>query len=106
MFFLNVGSHEGVLTELSRHWSSEDFARAVEDAAKIGMVYSSTPKSLEQGCATTLVAALDPGIAQAGSNGGYFDDCQKGKTSAVTEDPAAVGKLWEVTEKLLGAKFM
>ncbi|KZW01453.1 NAD(P)-binding protein [Exidia glandulosa HHB12029] len=78
-----------VLMELSRHWSSEDFARAVEDAAKIGMVYSSTPKSLEQGCATTLVAVLDPGIAQASSNGAYFDDCQEAKTSAMTEDPAA-----------------
>jgi hypothetical protein len=78
------------------------------------------PKTLEQGCATTLVAALDPaleGMALApvgenemlmnlGSSGAFLRDCK------IYEDVVSwatgeenVQTLWELSEKLVGQKF-
>lgn len=65
------------------------------------------PKSLEAGCATTLRAALDPGLAD--QEGVYLED------TALTTDPRLIKewatdpefaeRSWAVTEELVGEKF-
>ena len=64
-------------------------------------------KTLQQGCATTLRAALDPALED--EKGVYLHDCQ------VTTDPNWVApwaldeegaeKCWELSEELVGEKF-
>ncbi|ESZ97645.1 hypothetical protein SBOR_1961 [Sclerotinia borealis F-4128] len=61
-------------------------------------------KTLQEGCSTTLVAALDPSISE--SSGGFLQDC------AVRPVPQhyAVGvenqaRLWELSERLVGQQF-
>ncbi|KAH7360599.1 short-chain dehydrogenase [Rhexocercosporidium sp. MPI-PUGE-AT-0058] len=69
------------------------------DAAKM-----ETPKTLQEGCATSLVAALDPSIAE--QSGGFLQDCV---VRPVTQDYAQgkenFDKLWALSEKLVGEKF-
>jgi hypothetical protein len=63
-------------------------------------------KSVEQGCATTLVAALDPSLEE--HNGAYLTngDLEKSTVKQNFEDPAETKrKLWELSEKLVGEKF-
>lgn len=91
-------------TALVSTWKPEDFALAAAAGAEAGLEYGSEPKTLEQGCATTLVAALDPAIPAP--NGAYLDDCHEKKPNAKVEDPALIEKLWEVTERITGQKFM
>jgi len=62
------------------------------------------PKTLQEGCATTLVAALDPTIT--GQSGMFLQD---GVVSEVVQDHAKgeenESKLWILSEKLVGEKF-
>jgi NAD(P)-dependent dehydrogenase (short-subunit alcohol dehydrogenase family) len=61
------------------------------------------PKSMEQGIATTLVAALDPRIEP--QSGMYMADCQPQKTYEYAESLEGAEKLWKLSEKLVGEKF-
>ncbi|KAI9730376.1 MAG: hypothetical protein M1834_005886 [Cirrosporium novae-zelandiae] len=61
-------------------------------------------KTLEQGCATTLVAALDPSLEPY--SGAYLKNCR----IAAKENVREVGegeeeRLWELSERLVGEKF-
>ncbi|KAK3688393.1 hypothetical protein B0T22DRAFT_152309 [Podospora appendiculata] len=66
-----------------------------------------SPKSLQQACATTLRAALDPALE--GEEGVWLADCQ------LTTDPTTVApwalnargarRLWALSEDLVGEKF-
>lgn len=62
------------------------------------------PKTLQEGCATTLVAALDPTIL--GQSGVFLQD---GVVSEVVQDHAKgrenENKLWALSEKLVGGRF-
>lgn len=64
-------------------------------------------KSLQQGCATTLRAALDPGLGVEG--GIYLNDCQVGVVGKdVMEfalDGGSARKLWVLSEEMVGEKF-
>lgn len=60
-------------------------------------------KNLEDGCSTTLVAALTP--ASASENGSYLADCQVGNPKATTKNTEAAEKLWALSEKLVGERF-
>lgn len=61
------------------------------------------PKSVEQGIATNIVAALDPRIeAQSGM---YMADCQPQKTYEYAESMEGAEKLWKLSEQLIGEKF-
>ncbi|EXJ84055.1 hypothetical protein A1O3_04722 [Capronia epimyces CBS 606.96] len=62
------------------------------------------PKSLEQGSATTLVAAFDPTIRDA--SGGYLKDCHLTEVVEHAQDQSSVEKLWELSESLVGEKFV
>lgn len=63
-------------------------------------------KTVSQGAATTLAAALDPEIVNR--NGAYLADCRVDHDSPVAEyakDEGDAEKLWALSEKLTGEKF-
>lgn len=60
-------------------------------------------KSVEQGVATTIVAAIDPRIVS--QSGSYMANCQIEDVSDYAKDPTQVQKLWDLSEKLIGEKF-
>ena len=106
---LSLAVHTGViLTELGRSMSSE----TLEAIAKMNESGAFSFKTLGAGAATSLVAALDPGL-KAGSTkegkenyGVYLVDCQISDNttqSAVSSDEAE--KLWVLSEELVKEKF-
>lgn len=107
---LSVAVHPGVIgTELGRN-TDEKIKAAL---AKMGGDF--TVKTLGGGASTSLVAALDPGLAEGEvggaregkeNYGGYLVDCQiseQAKTLAVASESAE--RLWEMSEGLVGQKF-
>ncbi|GME33129.1 Short-chain dehydrogenase/reductase SDR [Neofusicoccum parvum] len=94
--------HPGaIVTELSRD-VTPDGGRAVEDLfRKVGMFI----KNLDQGGATTLVAALDPALNDT-KNGIYLSDCQFLAAEPYAIDETNADKLWTLTEELVGQKFI
>lgn len=105
-------AHPGVLsTNLVRHADSASFARAWQ-LAKERNGGNEPPrekgKTLQQGCATPLMAALDPGLK--GQEGAFLRDCNVWKSEAepvpeYASDPATAEKLWGVSEELVGERF-
>ncbi|KAL4930879.1 uncharacterized protein BDV17DRAFT_297432 [Aspergillus undulatus] len=61
------------------------------------------PKTLEQGISTTLVAALSPELE--GYNGCYLADCQVKEVRGHARDSGLAGRLWGLSEGLVGEKF-
>jgi NAD(P)-dependent dehydrogenase (short-subunit alcohol dehydrogenase family) len=103
---MSFGVHPGaILTELSRHSDPAATTEAALDRYRsMGMVF----KTLAAGAATTLVAALDPKLppADKGGKGVYMEDCQIAETKSWATDPVAAEKLWNVSEELVGEKFL
>lgn len=101
---LSFGLHPGaILTELSRYSDPATVEAALDRYRAMGMVF----KSLGEGAATTLVAALDPMLAPTNKDGKgvYLEDCQIAETTRWATDPVAAGKLWTVSEGLVGESF-
>uniref|UniRef100_A0A0D2XYN1 Double substrate-specificity short chain dehydrogenase/reductase 2 n=1 Tax=Fusarium oxysporum (strain Fo5176) TaxID=660025 RepID=A0A0D2XYN1_FUSOF len=109
---LTLAAHPGVImtTELGRNFPKE----TLEAAKKLGSMGFYTHKSLEAGASTSLVAALDPKLANGigetheGSDnyGAYLADCQistGAKPLAVSSSEAK--KLWDFSEEATGQKF-
>lgn len=107
---LSVSLHPGVIeTELGRNMSREDqetFAKLRQSVFK--------PRTLGAGASTSLVAALDPKLAQGVGErkgdsenwGSYLDNCQisgKAHPLAVSNDEAE--KLWGLSESLAKQAF-
>ncbi|KAH8422409.1 uncharacterized protein LDX57_000163 [Aspergillus melleus] len=101
---LALAVHPGVIeTELGRNMSAEDqktFAELRKGVFK--------PRSLGAGASTSLVAALDPKLAQclrkrkADSEnwGSYLDNCQiSDRAHPLAVSTTEAEKLWEVSEK-------
>ncbi|KAJ6584412.1 hypothetical protein B0H19DRAFT_1104940 [Mycena capillaripes] len=63
-------------------------------------------KTLPQGAATTMVAALDPSLN--GKPGAYLSDCivANQDVAAHSSDPVNAEKLWNVTEMIIGETFL
>jgi NAD(P)-dependent dehydrogenase (short-subunit alcohol dehydrogenase family) len=59
-------------------------------------------KTIQQGCATALVAALDPSIA--GLSGNYLEDGNVMENSYAIDNENAE-RLWILSEELVGQKF-
>jgi NAD(P)-dependent dehydrogenase (short-subunit alcohol dehydrogenase family) len=60
------------------------------------------PKTIDQGAATAVVAALDPGL----KGGQYLDDCQvSDKVPAWSTDAQAAEKLWKLSEDIVREKL-
>lgn len=78
-------------------------AKAKEAMEKAGKKFEIQPeKTLQQGCATTLVAALDPSIEP--ESGAYLWDgnVREDQPWTAKEDQ---DKLWELSERLIGEQF-
>ncbi|CZR68243.1 related to retinol dehydrogenase 12 [Phialocephala subalpina] len=60
-------------------------------------------KTVEQGSATTLVAALDPKLDCV--SGAFLDDCSPAKTLDFASSLENAEKLWALSEEIVGQKF-
>lgn len=97
--------HPGSIpTELQRHVDEETLSMAREKWMK------SSPeplkrKTLEEGCATTVVAAADEGLVEK-KGALYMEDCQVVEVKkGWAKDEYAARRLWELSEKLVGETF-
>lgn len=84
----------------------DGLARAVTGEAAMGREFVREPqKTLQQGCSTTLVAALDPDIEK--SNGGYLrnGDIWEHEVIGYAKGEENWEPLWRLSEKLVGEKF-
>lgn len=78
-------------------------AKAKAAAEKSGQKFEMpVDKTLQEGCSTTLVAALDPTIEP--QTGAYLWDCNVREEQPWTAEEDQE-KLWELSEKLIGEKF-
>ncbi|KAF4448618.1 hypothetical protein F53441_7994 [Fusarium austroafricanum] len=104
--------HPGVIwgTELSRSMAQE----TVDAAMKMGSAGLFTRKSLGAGSSTSLVAGLDPKLANGvgetheGSEnyGAFLTDCQiSAGATALAVSSSEAEKLWEWSEEVTGQKF-
>ncbi|OQD65707.1 hypothetical protein PENPOL_c005G00311 [Penicillium polonicum] len=60
-------------------------------------------KNIEQGCATTLVAALDPALDD--QSGSFLDDCNPQQVLEYASDTSNADNLWALSEKIVGEEF-
>jgi len=60
-------------------------------------------KTLQQGCSTTLIAALDPSIED--QSGAYLEDEDIAKPEDYAVDREKAEKLWHLSERLVGQEF-
>lgn len=85
---------------------AEGIAKATAAEAKYGRVFKREAlKTLDQGCSTTLVAALDPSINTV--NGAYLVNGDVAEY-APAEDSVTINdqnRLWTLSEKLVGETF-
>jgi len=87
--------HPGVIaTELTRHMDPQDMAEFKN------MRYRR--KTIPQGAATTLVAALSPDFE--GRGGVYLSDCNEMAPAPHASDLALAQRLWDVTEQIIKDK--
>lgn len=61
-------------------------------------------KTLDQGCSTTLVAALDPALNET-NKGLYLVDCQMSDPYHWAKDEVAAERLWKLSKEIIGEKF-
>ncbi|KAM7217041.1 hypothetical protein V8F06_007556 [Rhypophila decipiens] len=105
---LNPGS---IATSLGRTTTPEMRQDALAAVFGKGATEFPARKTLQQGCATTLRAALDPSLDDnKDADAVYLHDCQ------VTTDPhwidpraldkASAEKLWALSEELVGERFV
>ncbi|CCC09561.1 hypothetical protein SMACR_03592 [Sordaria macrospora] len=88
--------HPGTIdTELGRDQDAE----IKEQFNKMGLFW----KSQDQGCSTTLVAALDPALSE--TKGLYLDNCQISDPCEHAKDEMAAERLWKLSEEIVGEKF-
>lgn len=99
---LSLAVHPGAVnTELGRHTSPDKLSELLDNMEKEMPGFKW--KSLEQGCSTSLVAALDPKLQAEDI---LFSDCQVSDwTPAYAKDPEKGEKLWKLSEELVGQAF-
>ena len=101
--------HPGVIpTDLSRHMDREDFEHIRRRSG--GQLRL---KTVAQGAATSVYAATAPELE--GRGGVYLEDCRVAEVTDDPEvragvrsyalDPAAAGRLWELSEELVGERL-
>ncbi|KAJ4345649.1 uncharacterized protein N0V89_011783 [Didymosphaeria variabile] len=95
--------HPGeIMTELQRSTDPEWLGKAMEGRKQAGLAGF---KSVEEGAATSVVAAVDPGL-DGEAEGVFLEDCQvSAKVPGYAVDKEEADRLWEVSEGLVGEKF-
>ncbi|KAI0542567.1 NAD(P)-binding protein [Xylaria digitata] len=86
----------GVISNLGRE-HEEDVAKAIEATSKYW-------KNSDEGASTSLVAALDPALDEC--CGLYLADCQFFPCADHAKNPAAAQRLWQLSEELIGGRFV
>ena len=104
--------HIAIRSNLQVHMLSNEailadgLARMVASEAKEGREFVREPqKTLEQGCATTLIAALVPELEEF--SGEYLNngDVSKLKVRDYASSLENQEKLWKLSEELVGERF-
>ncbi|TVY55485.1 Short-chain dehydrogenase TIC 32-like protein [Lachnellula cervina] len=103
-FSLHPGS---ILSSMRSQVSSDDWKAAEKRRKEAGTNTEGVKKkTVEQGCSTMLVAALDPGLAY--HSGSYLSDGVIATETIRALDSSAdevAEKLWKISEKLVGREF-
>lgn len=105
---LSFTLHPGVImdTSLGNHVSQEDFAGLSEVTKRnTGKLFQMDlpVKSRQEGCATILVASLDPRLK--GKSGAFLTDCQLRALEPRCESVEDAERLWKISEDVVGEKF-
>lgn len=99
--------HPGVIaTELGRSLPGE-LLKQLREAA-LNHPFKDMLKSLDEGCATTLVAGLDHRLwppAKGTANGVFLEDGHVTEAPVWTQNWVNAERLWELSEKLVSEKF-
>ncbi|MEQ8841029.1 MAG: SDR family NAD(P)-dependent oxidoreductase [Acidimicrobiales bacterium] len=100
--------HPGmIMTDLARHMDQRDMeelgARASNRAGEGSGGGLPRFKSIEQGAATSVFAAVSPSLEGVG--GRYLDDADFGDPAAYAVAPDAAERLWTMSERLVGETF-
>ena len=100
--------HPGmIMTDLARHMGEGDMeelgARAAQREASGNGGGLPGFKTIEQGAATSVFAAVSPSLDDVG--GRYLDNVEFGDPAAWATDPDAAERLWAVSESLVGESF-
>ncbi|KAI3396965.1 hypothetical protein diail_11365 [Diaporthe ilicicola] len=93
-----LGAHMDFMAQLP-----ELLAAAERNNPGVGWSVEGHVKNDSQGCASVLLAALDPGMKS--QTGAYVEDCAVGKATEVAADPQNAKKLWAYSEELVGQTF-
>ncbi|KAK7040027.1 short-chain dehydrogenase/reductase family protein [Favolaschia claudopus] len=101
--------HPGVIsTNMNQKEESIDDLKAVGILDADGKPNAETFqwKTQGQGAATTVTAAFDPRLDD--KPGAYLDDCNVANESvaAHSSDPANAKRLWDITEEVIGERFV
>ncbi|KAJ6080786.1 hypothetical protein N7499_005660 [Penicillium canescens] len=99
-FAIHPGS---IASGLQRHVDSESMSDARAKSQSIPDFEVAERKTLQQGCATTLVAALDPALEEL--SGSYLSDCQLKNPANHACGAETADRLWHLGERLLGEEF-
>lgn len=103
-YSLHPGS---IISEMRANVAPDDWQAAEKRRAEAGTKLKGIrKKTIEEGCATMLIAALDPRIAP--QNGAYLSDGVVATESIPLVDDSireTSEDLWKVTEQLLGRAF-
>ncbi|ODQ69012.1 hypothetical protein LIPSTDRAFT_7241 [Lipomyces starkeyi NRRL Y-11557] len=102
-----IALHPGsVLSELGRYTDAQLMvsARSRAEKSKLPNFERLDRKSLQQGCATTLVGALDPALQD--KSGTYLSDCQVSIPAAHANNAEMAEKLWNLSEEIVGQRFL
>ena len=98
VFCLNPGS---IKSPLQRHFTEEGRAAAIATLKRDNPDFVMPKiKTLQQGCATQLRAALDPSIAA--ESGRYLDHCQFVEHQEHLDAAPAEERVWSILEKATG----
>lgn len=105
---ISFSLHPGIImdTSLGDHVPEEDFAeitKVTERNTGKGFELDFPVKSRQEGCATALVAALDPRLEK--DSGAFVMDCQLKVLDERCEKVEDAERLWEISEGLVGEKF-
>ena len=100
-FSLNPGS---IKTGLQQHIDEEAIEAALEKVRETNPDFvRPSRKSLQEGCSTTLRAALDPALTE--HSGAYLNDCQIIVPELHVSSYAHAEKVWKLSEGMVGEAF-
>ncbi|KAL7941905.1 putative short-chain dehydrogenase [Trichoderma barbatum] len=103
-FSVNPGYVEATPLQKNSGITSDDMLAGFQVAAERGVVAKEiSPRTVEQGAATMVLAVLDAKLHEC--SGAYLELCQVGAPKEYIMDAEIAEQLWTLTEKLVGEEF-